>query len=128
MSAIVVICQYFNSKRFGLSSYRVTTGYQVSGFRPDNHDAFSHGFFPMVRKLTSRRCQVCGHDERWGIELRGAGGASLDSLAGKLGVDGDAIWRPGHDHVTAEAKANYLCGPAELSTLAEKAALEGDSV
>jgi hypothetical protein len=82
----------------------------------------------MVRKLTSKRCQVCRHDERWRIELLRAGGASLDSLAAKFGVDRDAIWRHWHDHVTPEAKAGYLCGPAELATLAERAAVEGDSV
>jgi hypothetical protein len=82
----------------------------------------------MVRKLTSRRCQVCRHDERWRIELLRAGGASLDSLAAKFGVDRDAIWRHWRDHVTDQAKAGYLVGPAELATLAEKAAVEGDSV
>jgi hypothetical protein len=82
----------------------------------------------MVSKLTSRRCQVCRHDERWRIELLRAGGASLDSLAAKFGVDRDSIWRHWHDHVTDEAKAGYLCGPAELATLGERAAIEGDSV
>jgi hypothetical protein len=82
----------------------------------------------MVRKLTSRRCQVCRHDERWRIELLRAGGASLDSLAAKFGVDRDAIWRHWRDHVTDQAKAGYLVGPAELATLGERAAIEGDSV
>jgi hypothetical protein len=82
----------------------------------------------MVRKLTSKRCQVCRHDERWRIELLHAGGASFEALAAKFGVDRDAIWRHWHDHVTDEAKAGYLCGPAELATLAERAAIEGDSV
>jgi hypothetical protein len=82
----------------------------------------------MVRKLTSRRCQVCRHDERWRIELLRAGGASLESLATKFGVDRDAIWRHWQNHVTDEMKAGYLCGPAELATLAERAAIEGDSV
>jgi hypothetical protein len=83
----------------------------------------------MVRKkLTSNRCQVCRHDEKWRIELLRAGGASFESLAAKFGVDRDAIWRHWHDHVTDEAKAGYLCGPAELATLAERAAIEGDSV
>jgi hypothetical protein len=67
-------------------------------------------------------------DERWRIELLRAGGASLDSLAAKFGVDRDAIWRHWHDHVSDEAKAGYLCGPAELATHAERAAIEGDSV
>jgi hypothetical protein len=74
------------------------------------------------------RCQVCRHQDRWRIELLRAGGASLDSLADKFGVDRDAIWRHWRDHVSAEAKAGYLCGPSELARLAEKAAQEGDSV
>jgi hypothetical protein len=82
----------------------------------------------MVRKKTGPRCQVCKHPDCWRIELLRAGGASFESLATKFGVDRDAIWRHWHDHVTAEAKAGYLVGPAELATLAEKAAIEGDSV
>jgi hypothetical protein len=82
----------------------------------------------MARKKTGPRCQVCKHPDCWRIELLRAGGASFESLAAKFGVDRDAIWRHWHDHVTAEAKAGYLVGPAELATLAEKAAIEGDSV
>src|SRR4029077_14029705 len=82
----------------------------------------------MVRKLTSKRCTVCRHDERWRIELLRAGGASLEALATKFGLYKDAIARHWRDHVSAEAKAGYLIGPAELATLAEKAAIEGDSV
>lgn len=74
------------------------------------------------------RCQVCRHAERWRIELLRAGGASLDSLADKFSVHRDAIHRHYRDHVTPEMKANYLCGPAQLAELAEKAAVEGDSV
>jgi hypothetical protein len=86
------------------------------------------------RPLTSRqilgrsRCQVCRHQDRWRLELLKAGGASLDSLAKKFNVAPDAIWRHWRGHVSPEAKAGYLCGPAELTSLAEKAALEGDSV
>jgi hypothetical protein len=82
----------------------------------------------MVRKLTSKRCQVCRHDERWRIELLRAGGASLEALATKFGLHKDAIHRHWRDHVTDQAKAGYLCGPAELASLAERAAIEGDSV
>src|SRR3954451_959582 len=74
------------------------------------------------------RCQVCRHPERWRIELLRAGGASLDALAEKFGVERDAIWRHWTNHVTQEMKASYLCGPAQLAELAEKAAAEGDSV
>jgi hypothetical protein len=82
----------------------------------------------MVRKLTSKRCQVCRHDERWRIELLRAGGASLEALGTKFGLHKDAIFRHWRDHVTDQAKAGYLCGPAELATLGERAAIEGDSV
>ena len=77
----------------------------------------------MVRKLTSKRCQVCRHDERWRIELLRAGGASLEALATKFGLHKDAIHRHWRDHVTDQAKAGYLCGPAELASLAERAPL-----
>jgi hypothetical protein len=76
----------------------------------------------------NHRCQVCRHNDRWRIELLRAGGASFESLAAKFGVDRDAIWRHWHQHITAEAKASYLCGPADMEKLAEKAAQEGDSV
>jgi hypothetical protein len=74
------------------------------------------------------RCQVCRHPERWRLELLRAGGASLDSLAEKFGLERDAIHRHWHNHVTDEMKASYLCGPSQLAELAEKAAAEGDSV
>ncbi|WLA78813.1 hypothetical protein [Bradyrhizobium elkanii] len=76
----------------------------------------------------SSRCQVCRHPERWRVELLRAGGASLDSLADKFKLDRDAIHRHWHNHVSPEMKASYLCGPAQLAELAEKAAAEGDSV
>jgi hypothetical protein len=83
----------------------------------------------MTRKqITSSRCQVCKHDERWRIELLRAGGASLDSLAKKFKVDRDAIWRHWHSHVSAEMKAGYLAGPVQLQELAAKAADTGGSV
>jgi hypothetical protein len=57
-----------------------------------------------------------------------AGGASLDALSRKFGISRDSIDRHWHRHVSAETKTNYLCGPAELAELANKAAQEGDSV
>ncbi|UFW83112.1 hypothetical protein BjapCC829_24360 [Bradyrhizobium barranii] len=77
---------------------------------------------------TGPKCTVCAHDERWRIELLRAGGASLDSLATKFGLSKDAIGRHWHNHVSAEMKASYLVGPAQLAELAEKAADEGASV
>lgn len=82
----------------------------------------------MKRRRVSTRCLVCRHDERWRIELLRAGGAGLDALAEKFGVSRDSLHRHWTLHVSDEAKAGYLCGPAELSKLAERAALEGDSV
>ncbi|MCK1601050.1 hypothetical protein IVB02_06345 [Bradyrhizobium sp. 166] len=77
---------------------------------------------------TGPKCTVCAHDERWRIELLRAGGASLDSLATKFGLSKDAIGRHWHNHVSAELKASYLVGPAQLAELAAKAADEGASV
>ena len=76
----------------------------------------------------SRRCQVCRHPEKWRIELSRASGASFEALAAKFNVDRDSIWRHWHKHVTPEMKAQFLCGPAQLAELAEKAAAEGTSV
>jgi len=74
------------------------------------------------------KCTVCNHDERWRIELLHAGGASLSSLAEKFGLSKDAIGRHWNNHVSAEIKASYLIGPAQLADLAAKAAEEGASV
>jgi hypothetical protein len=87
-----------------------------------------------AKPLTSRqilgrsRCQVCRHTDKWRIELLRAGGASLESLGRKFNLAPDAIWRHWHKHVSDEAKASYLIGPADMEKLAEKAASEGDSI
>jgi hypothetical protein len=73
-------------------------------------------------------CRTCAHPDRWRVELLKAGGASLQSLADKFGLSKNGIDRHWRNHVSDEAKASYLCGPAELASLAEKAAQEGDSV
>src|SRR5258705_3077215 len=75
-----------------------------------------------------RKCQVCRHEHRWRIELLRAAGASLDSLGAKFNVERDAIWRHWQNHVSDEAKASYLIGPADMEKLAQKAAETGDSV
>lgn len=74
------------------------------------------------------RCTICTHPEKWRLELLRAGGASLDSLATKFNVGADAIARHWHKHVTQDAKAGYLAGPAQMDALAQRAAAEGDSV
>jgi hypothetical protein len=80
------------------------------------------------RAYSSSKCVVCRHSDRWRIELLKAGGAGIDALAKKFDVSRDSIDRHWHRHVSAESKATYLCGPAELATIAERAAIEGDSV
>ncbi len=74
------------------------------------------------------RCTVCQAPERWRVELLRAGGASFESLATKFNLGADAIARHWNKHVTADAKATYLAGPAQLDALATRAAAEGDSV
>jgi hypothetical protein len=87
-----------------------------------------------AKPLTSRqilgrsRCTVCRHTDKWRIELLKAGGASLESLGRKFNLAPDAIWRHWKNHVSPEARASYLIGPADMEALAEKAAEEGDSV
>jgi hypothetical protein len=76
----------------------------------------------------SGRCTVCQHPDRWRIELLRAGGAGLDALAAKFNFSRDALHRHWHKHVSPEARASYLVGPADFLTLMEKAAKEGDSV
>src|ERR1035437_6608726 len=84
----------------------------------------------LARRVAKRRprpstCQVCRHDERWRLELLRAGGAGLDALAEKFDVSRDSVHRHWNLHVTPQMKASYLCGPAQLLQLGEKAAEEG---
>ncbi|MEY9184895.1 hypothetical protein [Bradyrhizobium sp. USDA 313] len=74
------------------------------------------------------RCGACDHPDRWRLELLRAGGASLDSLAEKFSLSRDCIHRHWTRHVTDDAKASYLAGPAQMEQLHAKAAAEGDSV
>jgi hypothetical protein len=74
------------------------------------------------------KCAICRHPDRWRLELLRAGGAGIDALAAKFGVTRDCVHRHWLLHVTPEMKAGYLVGPAELATLAARAAVEGDSV
>jgi hypothetical protein len=73
-------------------------------------------------------CSVCAHPDKWRIELLRAGGASAEALSEKFGPSKDAILRHWHNHVSADAKASYLAGPAQMETLHAKAAAEGESV
>jgi hypothetical protein len=76
----------------------------------------------------TKRCTICNHPDRWRLELLRAGGASMEALAQKFKVSPDALHRHWAKHVSPEAKASYLLGPADYLTLMEKAAQEGDSV
>jgi len=82
----------------------------------------------MKKPRANTQCQVCRHEHRWRIELLRAGGAGLDALAQKFNVSRDSIWRHWKDHVSDEAKATYLVGPASMEKLIERAAEEGDSI
>lgn len=69
------------------------------------------------------------HPEKFRLELLRAGGASLDSLAEKFKpLSRDAIHRHWTKCVHDDAKAGYLCGPAQMEALHAKAAAEGESV
>jgi hypothetical protein len=81
-----------------------------------------------ARKLiTKPRCICCGHKDRVLIEVARIGGCSLDSIAAKYGISRDAVWRHMKDHVTDDARADYLAA-IPISELAAKSAEEGLSV
>jgi hypothetical protein len=128
MSGIVYVCQYFNLNYFVLFLARVTPGYQLMSSAVEVEQPAPRRTTAARQNWKRSRCAVCTHPECWRIELLKCGGASLDALAKKFDVSRDSIDRHWHKHVTAEAKAGYLCGPAEMETIAEKAAREGDSV
>ena len=81
-----------------------------------------------ARKLTvKKRCIVCGHPDRVLIEAARVAGCSLDTIAAKHNVSRDAIFRHMKNHVSDEARIDYLAN-IPMSELAEKAATEGVSV
>jgi hypothetical protein len=128
MSVIVYVCQYFNLNCFVLFLARVTPGYRLMSSAVEVEQPAPRRTTAARRVYSSSKCAVCRHEERWRIELLKAGGASLDALAAKFDVSRDSIDRHWHRHVSAESKATYLIGPAEMATIAERAAQEGDSV
>lgn len=77
--------------------------------------------------ITKARCICCGHKDRALIEASRIAGCSLDSISAKYNVSRDAVWRHMKDHVTVEARADYLAA-IPMAELAEKAATEGVSV
>lgn len=81
-----------------------------------------------ARKIvTKKRCIVCNHPDRALIEASRVAGCSLDNIAAKFKISRDAAWRHMRDHVSDEARADYLA-QIPMSELAEKAATEGVSV
>jgi len=82
-----------------------------------------------ARQVSARaRCTVCRCEDKWRVEILKAGGASSEALAKKFNLSADAVDRHWRNHVSDQAKAGYLAGPANLEHLAQKAAEEGDSV
>ena len=75
-----------------------------------------------------RKCTVCRHPEKARIEALRVSGVSLEALAEQFGLGRDAVFRHCKSHMTAETKASYLLGAAQISSLAEQAAKEGRSV
>lgn len=58
------------------------------------------------------RCQGCNHPERVRIERFLAAGASIKGAARKFDIDYHALRRHWRNHVSAEARATYIAGPA----------------
>ncbi len=75
-----------------------------------------------------RKCTVCRHPEKARIEALRVSGVSLEALAEQFGLGRDAVFRHCKSHMTAETRASYLLGAAQISNLAEQAAKEGRSV
>jgi len=82
----------------------------------------------MAPRLGKPICQCCAHPERSRIESLRASGASLDSLAKKFGLHRDCIWRHWKDHVSADAKINFLAAASTIEALRERAAAEGGTL
>ena len=66
------------------------------------------------------RCQGCNHLERVRIERLLAAGASIKAAARKFAIDYHALRRHWRNHVSAEARADYIAGAG-----ASKDQLEG---
>ena len=58
------------------------------------------------------RCQGCNHPERMRIERFLAAGASIKGAVRKFAIDYHALRRHWRNHVSAEARAIYVAGPA----------------
>lgn len=81
-----------------------------------------------VRRRTGQHCSICGHEQRYEIELALVSGVATRAVARKFAVSRDAAWRHLKRHVPTERRAQLLAGPMKLSDLAEKATAEGVSL
>ena len=72
------------------------------------------------KRSSNDRCQGCNHLERVRIERLLAAGASVKAAAGKFAIDYHALRRHWKNHVSAEARADYIAGAgASKDQLAE---------
>ncbi len=81
----------------------------------------------MAKAAHSSKCGVCNHQERARIELLRARGVGYEAVASQFGLKKDAIYRHWRDHVTDEAKARMIGGPARMQELADRANAENMS-
>jgi hypothetical protein len=80
---------------------------------------------PAIRGQPSGQCSICGHPQRYRIELALVSGVSKRAVGSKFDVGADAAWRHLRNHVSEERRAQLIAGPLKLSELADKAAAEG---
>jgi hypothetical protein len=81
-----------------------------------------------LRKLVSdKRCKICRHPDRTLIEAARVGGCGVDAIAAKFGVSRDGVWRHCKNHISDDARSDYLAA-VPMSELAAKAASEGVNV
>ena len=85
-------------------------------------------FEALKRGQRSNQCRVCAHPDRYRCELLLAGGASVRSVATKLDLSPDSVWRHWTRHCSSDRKAQLIAGPLKLNQLAERAAEEGLSL
>jgi hypothetical protein len=73
----------------------------------------------------NQKCTICGHAQRYQVELALVSGVSCRAVARKYSVSRDAAWRHLKNHVPPERRAELVAGPLKPAELAERAADEG---
>ena len=58
-----------------------------------------------------KKCSVCSHRERAGIDLALARGVSKDALAKRYGLGRDPLFRHAQSHMPPQLRASLLAGP-----------------